>query len=87
MPTAECEQAPPPAPAHPSPQTVVDYIDISPPAARLFNCLNLERLILTVGLWRWKTMDNSSSGEFGGAFASAAYDEAALLKTQAFFRR
>ena len=30
MPTAECEQAPPPAPADPSPQTVVDYIDISP---------------------------------------------------------
>ena len=38
MPTAECEQAPLPAPAHPSPQTVADYIDTPPPAARPFNC-------------------------------------------------
>ena len=53
VPTAECEQVPPPAPAHPSPPTVVDYIDI-PPAARLFGYLNLERLILTVGLWCWR---------------------------------
>ena len=34
----------------------------SPLAARLFNCLNLERLILTVGLWRWrKTMTVAAS--------------------------
>ena len=34
-----------------------------PPAARLFNCLNMERLILTVGLWRWwtKTMTLAAS--------------------------
>ena len=62
VPTAECEQAPPPAPAHPSPQTVVDYIETPPTAARLFNCLNLEQLILTVGLWRWrKTMAVAAS--------------------------
>jgi hypothetical protein len=35
MPTAECEQAPLPAPAHPSPQTVVDYIDTPPLQMRL----------------------------------------------------
>ena len=88
VPTAECEQAPPPAPAHPSPQAVVDYID-KPPAARLFNCLNLERLILAVGLWSLALEENNgSSGEFGGAFAPAAtHDEAALVKIQTFIRR
>ena len=30
VPTVECEQAPPPAPVHPSPQTVVDYIGAPP---------------------------------------------------------
>ena len=45
----KCEPVHPPAPAHPSPQTVVEYID-TPPAARLFSCLNQARLSLTVGL-------------------------------------
>ena len=88
LPTAECEQAPPPAPAHPSPQTVVDYIDTPAPVARLFNCLNLERLILADCGSLALEKNNGSSGEFGGAFAPAAtHDEAALVKIQTFIRR
>ena len=86
MPTAECEQAPPPAPAGPSPQTVVDYIDISPCSTpiQLFKSRTADSDCGSLALEK----NNDSSGEFGGAFApAAAYDEAALLETQAFIRR
>ena len=68
VPTAECEQAPPPAPAHPSPQTVVGYIDISPcsTSIQLFKSRTADSDCGSLAL-----ENNDSSGEFGGAFALA----------------
>ena len=85
LPTAECEQAPLPAPAHPSPQTVVDYIGISPcsTSIQLFESRTVDSDCGSMAL-----ENNGSSGEFGGAFAPAAtHDEAALVKIQTFIRR
>ena len=88
VPTVECEQAPPPAPVHPSPQTVVDYIDTPPPCStsiQLFKSRTVDSDCGSLAL----EQNNDSSGEFGGAFAApaATHDEAALVKMHTFIRQ
>ena len=86
LPTAECEQAPSPAPAEPSPQTVVDFVDVPPcsTSIQLFKNGTVDSDCGSLALDK----NNDSSGELGGAFAPAAvHDEAALVKIQTFVRR
>ena len=83
LPFGECEQAPPLAPAQPSPQTVVDYLDTPPCSTpiQLFKSGTVDSDCGSLAPSLALDKNNGSSGEFGGAFAPAAsHDEAALVK-------
>ena len=87
LPTTECEQAPPPAPTQPSPQTVVDFIDI-PPCSTSIQLFKSGTVDSDCGSLALVDKNNGSSGEFGSEFAPAAsHDETALVKIQTFIRR